>query len=67
MRVGLNEDVELKIARFIKGLSPNIANKVDLQCYLSFDDVCHLAIKVERNLRVGSSFTPPLLEAPHPQ
>ena len=48
MRVGLDEEPELKIARFIKGLSPSIANKVDLRPYLSFDDVCHLAIKVEK-------------------
>jgi len=29
MRVGSGEKSKLKIARFIKGLSPNIANKVD--------------------------------------
>jgi len=46
MRVGLDEEPELKIARFIKGLSPYITSKVKLQPYLSFDDVCHLAIKV---------------------
>jgi len=46
MRVGLNEKAKLKIARFIKRLSPNITNKVELQPFLSFDDVCHLAIKV---------------------
>ena len=27
MGAGLNEDLELKITRFIKGLSPNITNK----------------------------------------
>jgi len=48
MRVGLNEDNELTIATFIKGLSPSIANKVELQSYLSFNDVCHLAIKIEK-------------------
>jgi len=30
LRVGLDEELELKIASFVKGLSPNIANKVDL-------------------------------------
>ena len=29
MRVGLNEDNELTLARFIKGLSLGIANKVE--------------------------------------
>jgi len=48
MRVGLTEDSELTIARFIKGLSPSIAHKVELQPYLSFNDVCHLAIKIEK-------------------
>ena len=47
MRVGLNEEAKLKLARFITRLSPNIANKVNLQPYLSFDDVCYIAIKVE--------------------
>ena len=50
MTTGLDEEPELKITRFIKGLLPSIANKVDLQPYLSFDDVCHLAIKVEKQL-----------------
>ena len=36
MIIGLNKDNELTIARFIKGLSPSIGNKVELQPYLSF-------------------------------
>jgi len=48
MRVGLNEDNELTIVRFINGLSPNIANKVELQPHLSFNDVCHQVIKIEK-------------------
>ena len=56
MRVGLDEEPELKIARFIKGLSPSIASKVELQSYLSFDDVCHLAIKVEKQLKGWQPF-----------
>jgi len=39
MRVGLNEDNKLIIARFVKEFSPNVANKVELQPYLSFNDV----------------------------
>ena len=56
MRVGLNEEPELKIARFIKRLSLSIANKVDLQPYLSFDDVCYLAVKVKKQLKGRKSF-----------
>jgi len=48
MRVELNENNGLTIARFIKGLSLSIANKVELQSYLSFNGVCHLAIKSEK-------------------
>jgi len=44
MKVSLGEEPELKIAWFIKELSDSIVNKVDLKPYLSFDDVCHLAI-----------------------
>jgi len=44
----LDEEPKYKIARFIKGLSPSITNKVDLQLYFSFDDVFHLAVKVEK-------------------
>jgi len=46
----LHEDYELTIARFIKGLSPTIP-KVELQPYLSFDDVCLLAIEIEKQLK----------------
>ena len=48
MRVELNKDNELTISRFIKGLSPYIANKVELQLYLSFDGICNLAINIEK-------------------
>ena len=48
IRVGLNEELELTIARFIKGLSFDIANKVDLHLYLSLDDICNLAMKVDK-------------------
>jgi len=51
MRVGLNKDSELTIAMFIKGLSPSVAHKVELQLYLSFNDVCHLAIKIAKQLK----------------
>ena len=62
MRVGLNEDNELTIARFIKGLSPSIAHKVELQPYLSFNDIFHLAIKIEKQLKGRKPFATP---SPH--
>ena len=47
----LDEDNELTIARFMKGLSPSIANKMKLRPCLSLDDVCNLTIKIERQLK----------------
>jgi len=64
MRVCLNERPALKIARFMKGLSSSIANKMDLQPYLSFDDVCHLAIKIEKQQRGRKSLHTILTRSP---
>jgi len=36
------------MARFLRGLEPSIAEKVDIQPYWSFKNVCNLAIKVEK-------------------
>ena len=55
MRVRFNTDLGLKIARF-KGVSPNITNKVDLQPYLSFDDVCNLTTAIEKQLKGRKPF-----------
>jgi len=33
---------------FLEAFEPNIAEKVDIQPYWSFEDVCKLAIKVEK-------------------
>jgi len=41
---------------FIKGLSPSIANKVNLQPFLSFVDLCYPAIKVEKQIKGQKSF-----------
>ena len=64
MRVGLDEEPELKIAILMKGLSSIIASKVDLQPYLSFEEVCHLTIKVEKQLKDRMSFHTFLIKSP---
>ena len=56
MRVVLNEKPKLKIVRFVKGLAAIIANKVEVQPYLSCNDVCNLAIKVDKQLKGWKSF-----------
>jgi len=48
----LNEETKLIVGKFINGLLPSVTNKVDLQCYLSFDDVCNLDIEIKTNLMV---------------
>jgi len=65
MQVRLNEDNELTITRFIKGLSPTIANMVKLQPYLSFNDACHLAINIEKQLKGRKPYPTP--SPHHPQ
>ena len=67
IRSGLKEEQDQTMPRFIKGLDPGIAEKVDLQPYWSLEDLCKLAIKVEnyskgkRALEVHlSNLLPPL-------
>jgi len=48
IRSGLEEEPEQTMARFLRGLDPAIAEKVDLQPFWSFEDLCKLAIKVEK-------------------
>ncbi|GAV90675.1 hypothetical protein CFOL_v3_34081 [Cephalotus follicularis] len=48
MRCDVPEHPEQKIARFLRGLNHEITNIVELQPYCTFEDVCKLAIKVEK-------------------
>ena len=56
IRVILNEEPLLKIARFIIISSPNSANKVDFRPYGSFDDVSNSTIKVKKQCKCRKSF-----------
>ncbi|KAK9705281.1 hypothetical protein RND81_07G044700 [Saponaria officinalis] len=44
----LEEKQELRTARFIRGLDPNLAQRVEIQSYSNFDDACRLALKFEK-------------------
>lgn len=44
----LEERTEHKIARFITGLERRIAKKVDLRPHWTFEEVCNMALKVEK-------------------
>ena len=45
------EDREATMARFLNGLNQDIANVVELQHYVELEDMVHMAIKVERQLK----------------
>jgi len=45
---GIHANQEQTVARFLNGLNPLIAKKVELQTYFTLDDVFKLALKVEK-------------------
>ncbi|RVX02077.1 Transposon Ty3-G Gag-Pol polyprotein [Vitis vinifera] len=47
----VEEDREATMARFLNGLNRDIANVVELQHYVELEDMVHMAIKVERQLK----------------
>ena len=63
LRSGIEEEPKQTMAQFLRGLEPSIAEKVDIQPYWSFEDVCKLAVKVEkyskRKRLFGNSYTKP--------
>ena len=63
IRNGLVEELEQTMARFLRGLDPVIAEKVDIQPYWSFEDLCKLAMKMEKYSKgkrvFGGSFVKP--------
>lgn len=42
------EDQEASMARFLVGLNRDIANVMILQRYIQFNDIVHMAIKLEQ-------------------
>ena len=56
IRANVEEDREATMARFLVGLNRDIANVVELQHYVELEDMVHMAIKVEQQLkRKGST------------
>lgn len=51
MRCGFEEPEEQIIARFLGQLRPEISDIVQLQPYWTFNDVCSLALKVEKQVK----------------
>jgi len=56
IRANVQEDREATMARFLNGLHKEIADIVELQHYVELEDMVHMAIKVEKQLkRKGAS------------
>ncbi|XP_074289344.1 uncharacterized protein LOC141614497 [Silene latifolia] len=53
MMCDVNELEEQKMARFMRGLNRPIANVVDMYPYVSFDDLCSLSLKVEKQQKTA--------------
>ena len=51
MRANVEEDREATMARFLVGLNREIANQVDLHHYVEIEEMLHMAIKVEQQLK----------------
>ena len=51
IRADVEEDREATMARFLNGLNREIANVVELQHYVELEDMVHMAMKVERQLK----------------
>ena len=55
IRANVVEDAEATMARFLGGLNREIANMVELHHYVDLEDMLHMAIKVERQLKKKST------------
>jgi hypothetical protein len=54
IRANVEEDWEATMARFLLGLNRKIHDKVEMQHYVELEDMVHMAIKVEQQLKRGS-------------
>uniref|UniRef100_A0A2N9HGW5 Uncharacterized protein n=1 Tax=Fagus sylvatica TaxID=28930 RepID=A0A2N9HGW5_FAGSY len=57
IRANVEEDREATMARFLLGLNREIHDKVEMQHYVELEDMVHMAIKVEQQLKRGSGNT----------
>ena len=55
IRANVEEDREATMARFLNGLNREIANTIEIHHYVELEDLVHMAIKVERQLKRGST------------
>ena len=50
-RADIDEDVEITMARFLAGLNKDISDQVDLYNYEDFEEMVHMAVKIEKQLQ----------------
>ncbi|KAH9698045.1 hypothetical protein KPL71_023856 [Citrus sinensis] len=55
IQANIEEEREAIMARFLHGLNQDIANVVDLQHYVELEDMVHMAMKMERQLKKKGS------------
>jgi hypothetical protein len=51
IKANIFEDKEAKMVGFFNGLNKDIANVMDLQHYIKIEDMVHMAVKVDKQLR----------------
>jgi len=51
IRGNVTEDSEAMMARFLNGLNKENANVVELQHYIELEDMVHMVMKVERQIK----------------
>lgn len=54
IRINVEEDHEATITRSLSGLNIEMANVIELQHYIELEDMVHMAIRVERQLKKKS-------------
>ena len=62
IRANVEEDREATMARFLNGLNREIANTIELHHYVELEDLVHMAIKVERQLKIGGTRVRPFTQ-----
>ena len=55
MRTGVDEEREATMARFLSGLNRDIARQVEIKQFIDMEDLVHMAIVVEKQLKTDSS------------
>ena len=53
IRAKVEEDPEATMARFLNGLNFEIRDRVEMHHYVEIEDMVHMAVKIEKQLKRG--------------